>query len=157
MRTLLRRFALPLFLIWSFAAGAAGALWPVDAWYFALQRPPFTPPGWVFGPAWSTLYALIGVAAWRVWRVGGFARDRGALVLFAAQWALNFAWTGLFFGLHAPGIALAEIVALDALAAATLVRFGRHDRVASRLLAPYLAWLAFATALNFEFWRLNAA
>jgi tryptophan-rich sensory protein len=152
-----RWIALPLFVTLSMAAGAAGALWPVDAWYFEIARPSWTPPGWLFGPVWTLLYVLIGVSAWRVWRVGGFRRDPVALALFAAQWALNFAWTDLFFGLHRPGLALVEIVALLLAIVATALRFRRHDRVAAWLLVPYAAWVAFATALNAAFWWLNRA
>ncbi len=139
----------------SMGAGLAAALWPVGAWYATLAKPAWNPPNWIFGPVWTTLYVLIGVAAWRVWRTGGFARDRAALVLFLVQWTLNFGWSGFFFGMQSPGIALIEIVCLLALIVATMVRFSRHDRVAKQLLLPYLAWVAFATALNFELWRLN--
>lgn len=146
---------LPVFLVLSMAAGASGALWPVDEWYFRINRPSWTPPGWVFGPVWTTLYLMIGTSAWRVWRIGGFARDRVALVLFLAQWTLNFAWTGLFFGLRMPGVALVEIVALATLIAMTAARFRRHDATAAILLLPYLAWVLFATVLNGAFWWLN--
>lgn len=149
--------ALPPFLLLSLAAGGAAALWPVDAWYFELRRPPWTPPGWLFGPAWTLLYVLIGISVWRVWRVGGLRRDRVALALFASQWALNVAWTGLFFGLERPDLALGEIVVLLALIAATALRFRRHDGPAAWLLVPYLGWVAFATALNAAFWWLNRA
>ncbi len=146
---------LPLFLLLSLAAGGAGAIWPVDAWYFKIRRPSWTPPGWLFGPTWTVIYVLIGISAWRVWRVGGLRRDPVALGLFAGQWVFNFAWTGLFFGLKRPDIALAEIVVLLALIAATARRVKRHDGPAAWLLLPYLGWVAFATALNAAFWWLN--
>lgn len=146
---------LPLFLIFSMAAGASGAIWPVDEWYFRINRPTWTPPGWVFGPVWTALYLMIGTSAWRVWRKGGFARDRPALVLFLVQWTFNFAWTGLFFGLRQPAVALVEIVLLAILIAATAVRFLRHDLIAAALLVPYFLWVSFATALNAAFWWLN--
>jgi len=146
---------LPLFLLLSLAAAGSGALWPVDEWYFELRRPSWTPPGWLFGPAWTLLYVLIGISAWRVWRVGGMKRDPVALSLFAGQWVFNFAWTGIFFGLKRPDIALAEIIVLLALIAGTAWRARRHDRPAAWLLVPFLGWVSFATALNGAFWWLN--
>ena len=149
---------LGLFYLACFLAAGLGSLFTMvslGSWYTGLAKPAWNPPSWVFGPVWTLLYVLIGVSAWRVWRVGGFRRDPVALALFAAQWTLNFAWTGIFFGLRRPGLALAEIVALLVLIAATALRFRRHDRAAAWLLAPYLAWVAFATALNAAFWWLN--
>jgi tryptophan-rich sensory protein len=147
--------ALPLFLVFSMLAATSGVLWGVDEWYFRINRPSWTPPGWLFGPVWTTLYVMIGVSAWRVWRVGGFRRDRIALGLFLVQWVLNFAWTGLFFGLRRPDIALAEIIVLLAFIAATAWRFRRHDLTACLLLVPYFLWVSFATVLNGAFWWLN--
>ena len=142
-------------ILWSMAAGLAAALWPVDAWYATIAKPAWNPPNWVFGPVWTTLYVLIGVSAWRVWRAGGFARDRAALAVFAVQWALNFAWSGFFFGLRAPGLALVEIAALWVLIGVMIVRFARQDRVAGALLVPYAMWVSFAMALNAALCRLN--
>lgn len=147
--------ALAGFVAFSMAAGASGAIWPVSGWYFEIARPSWTPPAWVFGPVWTLLYILIGASAWRVWRRGGFRRDRMALAIFLAQWAFNFAWTGLFFGLKAPGAALVEIVVLFALIAAMIGRFKRHDALAAAMLLPYLAWVGYATSLNAGFWWLN--
>jgi len=154
---LTQALVLPACIVFSMAAATSGAFWPPDAWYFQIERPSWTPPGWLFGPVWTTLYVLIGVSLWRVWRTGGLQRDRTALGLFLAQWTLNLAWTGLFFGLHAPGLALVEIVLLAALILATIVRFHHHDRLAAWLLTPYLAWVCFATVLNAAFWWLNRA
>ena len=142
-------------MLFSMAAGASGAIWPVSSWYFEIARPSWTPPPWVFGPVWTLLYLLIGASAWRVWRRGGFRRDGVALGLFLVQWAFNFAWTGLFFGLKMPGVALVEIVVLLALITATIVRFGRHDPFAAIMLVPYLLWVGYATSLNAGFWWLN--
>jgi tryptophan-rich sensory protein len=138
------------------AASVAALLWPVGAWYATIAKPAWTPPNWLFGPAWTTLYVLIGVSAWRVWRVGGFRRDRVALALFLAQWLLNVAWSGFFFGLRSPGLALIEIACLWLLIGATMVRFARHDRIAAALLVPYAGWVSFAMALNLAIWRLNS-
>ena len=143
-------------VVFSMCAALAALLWPVDAWYGGLGKPSWNPPNWLFGPVWTTLYVLIGVSAWRVARAGGFRRDRASLWLFLVQWAFNFAWSGFFFGLRAPGLALVEIVALLAMIAAMIARFRRHDALAAYLLVPYFLWVAFATALNFALWRLNA-
>lgn len=143
-------------VVFSMCAGLAALFWPVDAWYGGLGKPSWNPPNWLFGPVWTTLYVLIGVSAWRVARAGGFRRDRASLWLFLVQWAFNFAWSGFFFGLRAPGLALVEIVALLAMIAAMIARFRRHDALAAYLLVPYFLWVAFATVLNFALWRLNA-
>ena len=98
---------------------------------------------------------MMAVAAWLVWRRGGFATQRRPLALFLGQLTLNAAWTPLFFGLHRPGIAFTEIILLWLAIAATLVVFRPVNRVAAWLLAPYLAWVGFAAVLNFTLWRLN--
>jgi benzodiazapine receptor len=138
-----------------FAAAAFGGLFMPGEWYASLQKPAWNPPGWVFGPVWSALYTMMAVAAWLVWRRGGFVAQRRPLTLFLLQLALNAAWTPLFFGLHWPGVAFAEMVLLWLAIAATLLAFRPVSRIASWLLAPYLAWVSFAAALNFTYWLLN--
>lgn len=135
---------------------ASGLATPPGDWYASLAKPSWTPPGWLFGPVWTVLYAMMGVAAWRLWRARGRTPGAGrALVLFGAQLACNFAWTPVFFGMRAPGASLAVIVVLWALIAATIAASWRVDRAAGVLLMPYLAWVSFATALNAAIWRLN--
>ena len=141
-----------------FAAAGLGTYWSMQGlarWYGTLAKPSFTPPNRVFGPVWTLLYALMAVAAWRVWRTLPPARAAGPLAWFGLQLALNVAWSGLFFGLRSPGLALVDIAALWLALAATLVAFWRIDRPAGVLLAPYLAWVTFAAALNLAIWRLN--
>lgn len=133
-----------------------GSQWGPGAWYPRLEKPSWTPPNWVFGPVWTTLYILMAVAAWRVWRPDGFRAAPVALTLFVAQLMLNGAWSYLFFGRRDIGVALAEIVVLWVAILATLLAFWRRDRIAGGLLIPYLAWVTLATALNFEIWRMNA-
>lgn len=99
---------------------------------------------------------MMGVAAWQVWRQGGWARQSRPLGIFLVQLALNALWTPLFFGWHLPGVAFAEIVLLWLAIAATMVAFRPVSRPALLLLAPYLAWVSFAAVLNFTLWRLNA-
>jgi tryptophan-rich sensory protein len=146
--------ALVGFVLAAFAAATPGALWPPGEWYAALAKPPWNPPSWVFGPVWSTLYALMAVAAWRILRAQGEGR-RAALALWWTQLALNAGWTPLFFGWKRMDLALLEILALEAAILATTVRFLRLDRYAGVLLVPYAAWVAFAALLNFTLWRLN--
>jgi translocator protein len=139
----------------SFAAAAVGAQATDPVWYQALERPGWAPPSWLFGPVWTVLYLLMGIAAWLVWVRGGFAGARLALGLFLAQLVLNAAWSWLFFGLRRPDLALAEIVLLWLLILATMLAFGRQRRPAAWLLVPYLLWVTFAAALNLSVWRLN--
>lgn len=140
----------------TFSAAAGGAFVSVDGWYSTLARPVWNPPDWIFGPVWTTLYCLMAVAAWRVWQHGGWKAQRKPLLLYLVQWALNAAWTPLFFGLHRPGLAFAEIVPLALAVLATGVAFGKADRVAGILMLPYALWVSFAAFLNYTIWRLNA-
>jgi tryptophan-rich sensory protein len=139
------------------AAGAIGASASIHAqdFYQQLDRPAFAPPAKVFGPVWTVLYLLMAVSAWLVWRERGWSRARGALGLFVAQLALNALWSWLFFGWHRGALAFADIVLLLALIVATIVSFARIRRAAAWLLAPYLLWVSFATALCFSVWQRN--
>ena len=147
----------------SLLAGAVGGYASLNAreFYAALARPGWAPPGWLFGPVWTVLYVLMGVAAWLVWRepvVPGSAPDairRRGLVLFVAQLVLNALWTWIFFAWRAGAWAFAEIVVLWLLIATTMALFGRVRRPAAWLLAPYLAWVTYATALTLALWRAN--
>jgi translocator protein len=139
-----------------FGAAAFGGFFGPGEWYATLKKPAWNPPGWVFGPVWTALYTMMAVAAWLVWQHGGFANQRRPLTLFLVQLALNAAWTPLFFGLHLPGLAFAEILLLWLAIAATVTSFRGVSRPATWLLAPYLAWVTFAAALNFALWRLNS-
>lgn len=140
-----------------FAAAAVGAFASANAgdFYLELVRPPWAPPGWLFGPVWSLLYALMGVSAWLVWRARGFAGARSSLLLFIVQLAANALWTWLFFVWREGAWAFGEIVLLWLLIAATIGLFWRISRFAALLLAPYLGWVSFACALSFATWRLN--
>ena len=141
----------------SLAAGAIGGLASVRAssFYTQLSRPEWAPPSWLFGPVWTVLYVLMGIAAWLVWRERGWAGARGALTLFLVQLAANALWTWLFFAWREGGLALAEIMLLAALIVATMIAFARVRRVAALLLAPYLLWVLYATALTMAIWRAN--
>lgn len=137
------------------ALSAALTAGPVKEWYPTLRKPAWTPPDWLFGPVWTALYLMMAVAAWLVWSRAGLLGARVGLGLFLVQLVLNAAWSGLFFALRSPGAAFAEIVALWAAIAATIVAFARVSPTAAALLAPYLLWVTYATALNGTIWVLN--
>jgi benzodiazapine receptor len=146
------------FLAASLAAGAIGGIATgpaIPTWYQQIEKPSWTPPSWLFGPVWTTLYLAMGGAAWMVWRRGGWAENRRALTLFGVQLILNALWSFLFFGLRSPGLAMAEIVVLWLAILLTLLAFWRVSRPAGALLVPYLLWVTFASALNFAIWRMN--
>jgi benzodiazapine receptor len=140
-------------------AGVLGAFATTSAiptWYAALAKPAWTPPNWVFGPAWTVLYAVMGVAAARVWiRHRRTPAGKRSLALFGAQLAMNAEWPVLFFGLRAVGAALVAIVILWATILALIIWWWRLERTSAALLIPYLVWVSFATALNAAIWRLN--
>ena len=146
------------FILLGLAVGAAGGAitsTSVDTWYAALEKPSFNPPNWVFAPVWTTLYVLMAIAAWRVWRLRDTPPARPALGLWAVQLALNLCWSFVFFGARMVGGALAEIGVLFVAILATGALFWRVDRMAGALMVPYAAWVAFAMVLNAAIWRLN--
>lgn len=130
------------------SANAAG-------FYQSLSRPDWAPPPWLFGPVWTILYLMIGIAAWLVWRERGFAGARTALSLFVIQLAANALWTWIFFAWRRGALAFAEIVVLWILIVATMMTFWRIRRSAGALFIPYLAWVTFASALTYRIWKLN--
>lgn len=140
------------------AAAALGALASVDAagFYAQLDRPAWAPPAWLFGPVWSVLYLMMAVAAWRVGRIRT-PPPRPAWLLYLAQLALNALWSWLFFAWHLGAPAFACIVALWLMMVATIVSFGRRERLAAILLWPCLAWVSFAGALCLAIWQRNPA
>lgn len=144
-------------LVLCFLAAAIGSLGSMDApsFYGQLQQPQWAPPPSVFGPVWSLLYTLMAIAAWLVWREGGFKAQRLALGVFLAQLALNALWSWTFFAWQLGAVSLANIVVLLALIGVTIALFWRVQRWAAALLVPYLLWVGFATALNFTLWRMN--
>jgi len=148
--------SLAAFLLLCIVGGAvSGLASPPGEWYASLSKPSWNPPGWIFGPVWTVLYAMIGVAGWRLWACRAAPAGIRALRAFAVQLVLNFAWTPVFFGLQQPGLALAVIVALVGAIVATIARSWSVDRAAATMLMPYMAWVSFATALNAAIWWLN--
>jgi tryptophan-rich sensory protein len=148
------------FVAWlavSFIAAAIGSAASIQAgpFYTQLVRPQWAPPPDVFGPVWTILYALMGIAAWLIWRIGGFRTARTALTLFLVQLAVNALWSWLFFGWHLGAVAFADIVLLWAAIVATMIAFWRIRPLAGALLIPYLLWVSFAALLNYSVWQLN--
>jgi tryptophan-rich sensory protein len=147
--------ALGGWLVVSFGAAALGGWFMPGEWYAQLHKPAWNPPNWIFGPVWTALYTIMAIAAWLVWRRGGFAAQRVALGWFLIQLLLNALWSPLFFGLHNPALAFGEIILLWLAILATLIAFWRAHRRAGLLLLPYLAWVTFAAVLNFTLWQIN--
>lgn len=141
------------------AVGFAGTFVTTPAiagWYTTIVKPSFNPPNWLFGPVWTILYILMGVAAGIVWNRGTERLDvRRALAAYGVQLGLNVAWSFIFFGMHNPAAAFAEIVALWLAIVITMVMFKRVAQPAAWLLAPYLGWVSFAAVLNYSIWMLN--
>jgi tryptophan-rich sensory protein len=144
-----------VWLLVSLAAGFIGSRFMPGEWYEALNKPSWNPPSSVFGPVWTTLYILMGIAAWLVWRKVSFAGAHVALTLFIIQLVLNALWSFLFFGIHRPDMAFIEIIILWVLILATIIGFWRISMLAGILLLPYLLWVSFASVLNLQLWRLN--
>lgn len=150
--------ALLFFLLISQAAGLVGSVFTapsLSSWYASLALPALSPPGWVFGPVWTLLYVLMGVAAFTVWHLRRRDGASLALVLFFVQLVLNALWSVLFFGMQSVTLALFEIGLLWLAIAATLAAFVRVSKIAAWLLVPYLLWVSFASYLMVEIWRLN--
>ena len=148
-------FALAGWIALTFCAALTGFFIQPAGYYASLAKPSWSPPAWVFGPVWTALYLMMAVAAWLVWRQGGWRAQRAPLSLYLLQLALNALWTPVFFGLRSPGLALVVIVSLGAAIVLTGRAFRPVSRVASWLLVPYLVWVVFAAALNFSIWRLQ--
>lgn len=141
------------------AVGLLGARWTapeIPTWYRALLKPSFNPPNWIFGPVWTTLYLLMAVAAWQITESAPSPQRTAALTLFAFQLALNFAWSWIFFSRHALRAGFAEIILMGIAIGLTTVVFSEIKPSAAWLMAPYLAWVTFATLLNGAIARLNS-
>lgn len=128
----------------------------VQGWYATANKPSFNPPNWIFAPVWTTLYVLMGIALFLVWKAAGDkAVKQTAIMLFAVQLAFNFFWSLIFFKLQQPGWALVEIAALWLSLLFTIIWFGKISGTAAWLLVPYICWVSFASVLNYAIWKLN--
>ncbi len=152
-------FKLVIAIVVSEAAGIIGSIFTASAiptWYAGIVKPVLNPPAWVFGPVWTTLYTLMGIAAFLVWKKGLVRRDvKIALGIFLGQLVLNTLWSIIFFGLHSPGGAFIEIIFLWLAILATIIAFAKISRPTAWLLVPYIAWVSFAMYLNYSIYVLN--
>jgi len=154
----MRWFTLALWVLACLAVGGLGGRWTapeIPGWYRALTKPSFNPPGWIFGPVWTTLYILMAIAAWRVTESTQSPSRTLGLALFVIQLALNLAWSWIFFHKHAIGMAALEVAILWCAIGATTLVFSRVSPTAAWLMAPYWTWVTFASVLNATIWRLN--
>lgn len=137
--------------------GAVATNSSVSTWYRRLKKPPWNPPAWVFGPVWTVLYLMMGLASWLVWQKRPAHKKKvgNALTWYGLQFTFNSLWSPLFFGLRRTGLAMADIVALWGALLTCLVKFGRVQPLAGWLLVPYFLWVSFASTLNAAVWWLN--
>jgi benzodiazapine receptor len=150
---------LGVLIVSCFGAGLLGnwvTIPEIPTWYAELAKPAWNPPAWVFAPVWTVLYLMMATAAWLVWRRAGWRAAWLPLGLFALQLVLNSLWTILFFGLQRPDWAAVEIVFLGLAILLTLIAFLRRSALAALLLLPYLAWVGFASVLNWTLWQMNS-
>lgn len=146
------------FLAATFVVAGVSSAFTVPAiptWYAGLAKPSFNPPNQVFGPVWTLLYTLMAIAAWLVRKRPDSRLRRAGLIWFGIQLAVNFLWSIVFFRFHQIGLAMAEIVLLWVAVAGTMLLFFRVSKPAGWMFLPYLAWVSFASVLNFAIWRLN--
>ena len=141
------------------SAGIIGSLFTtpsISTWYDTIQKPTFTPPNWVFGPVWITLFTLMGISLYLVWEKGLRNKNvKSSLFVFFIQLALNSLWSILFFGLQSPFYAFVEIIILWAAIAVTIIKFYKISRKAGLILVPYIIWVSVALMLNYYVWVLN--
>ncbi len=152
--------SLPSLLAWIFGTSLAAISGAVTAktaaeFYGSLDRPPWAPPAWLFGPAWTLLYVLMAIAAWRIWREAGFSGARSELALYGVQLVLNTLWSWIFFVKQSGRAATVEALCLWLAIVATMIAFWRRDTIAGVLFIPYLLWVSFATVLTIAMWRRN--
>jgi len=128
----------------------------ISTWYATLKRPSFSPPNWLFGPAWITLYILMGISVYLIWqKVEKNKKARSVMWLFWVHLVFNASWSVIFFGLQNPGLAFVNIIIMWLLIVVLMIKFWRINRWASYLLIPYLLWVSFASVLNYFIWYLN--
>ncbi len=146
-------------LLLPLAVGGISGIFTVKAipgWYAQLNKPWFNPPNWLFSPVWTSLYIMMGIALWLVWKSDAPQKlKQRAIYLFAAQLVLNFFWSLIFFNLHQIGWALVEIIAMWATILLTIFAFAKVNKMAAWLLVPYISWVSFASILNYSVCELN--
>lgn len=139
--------------------GAVGGLVTapeIPVWYAGLTKPSFNPPSWLFAPVWTTLYVLMGISLFLIWKQPVSKERNKAILFFISQFILNMAWSFIFFGMHETGWALVEMIILWLAILLTIFSFTKFSRIAAWLLVPYIVWVSFAMILNVAIWRLNS-
>jgi tryptophan-rich sensory protein len=139
-----------------FLVALSGAFFRPGPWYDGIAKPSWTPPDYVFAPAWTLLYIMIAVSGWLAWRAAGFSGAPGAFVFYAIQLVANALWSAIFFGMKRPGLAIVDVAIMWVAILATILAFFHVSEWAAYLLIPYLLWVTFASALNIAIWRLNS-
>ncbi len=151
--------SLLVLLLLPFVAGGIGSFFTdpvIPNWYENLNKPFFNPPNWIFGPVWTLLYLMMGVAAYLVWRKRKEVLNaKFSLVIFIVHLVFNASWSIAFFGMQNPGLAFGNIIILWGMILFLIIRFWKIDKVAAWLLVPYLFWVSFASLLNYAIWSLN--
>jgi len=145
-------------IILTVGLGSLGGLFTIaeiPTWYAGLNKPSFNPPNWIFGPVWTTLYLLMGISFYLIWKLPSSKSRTQAIFVFFIQFILNFCWSILFFSMHQIGWAFVEIIAMWILILLTILQFRKHSIPAAVLLIPYLLWVSFASLLNWSIWLLN--
>lgn len=140
------------------AVGALSSFFTVTgegSWYQTISKPSWNPPGWIFGPVWTTLYILMGIAFFLVWRSPESKARKMAMLLFGIQLLFNFFWSFIFFDQQLIGLALVEIAVLWIFILLSIFAFARVNKTAAWLLVPYISWVSFAAILNYTIWKLN--
>lgn len=147
--------ALLVFVVVNVLAASSGAIFRPREWYETLDKPPWRPPNWAFGPVWAVLYAMIAYAGWLVWESAAPGAATVPLTLYAVQLVLNALWSAIFFGMRRLGLALFEMAFLWLAILATIIAFEPVNAVAAYVMIPYLVWVSIAFCLNFSVWRRN--
>jgi tryptophan-rich sensory protein len=147
--------ALMVFAVLCIGAASMGAIFRPGAWYESMDRPPWRPPNWLFGPAWAVLFLTMAAAAWMIWSFAPPGQQTVPLAWWGLQLALNACWSPIFFGLRRPGLAFKEVLLLWCAVLGTVISFLGAYPPAGWLLLPYLAWVSFASVLNHAMWRRN--
>ena len=146
---------LAFWIVLTFSVAAFGSQFQPGDWYASIAKPPWTPPGWLFGPVWGILYLSMGVSAWLVWRQRYNRSVSLPLACYLLQLVANGLWSWLFFGRQWIGLAFIDLIVLVITVAITTAMFLRVRKLAGYMLLPYLLWGSFAAALNFQIWRMN--
>lgn len=145
-------------LIATIGIGSLGGIFTIAEipnWYAGLNKPSFNPPNWLFGPVWTSLYTMMGIAFYIIWKQPATDTRKKAIQLFIIQFVLNFFWSIIFFSLHSIGAALIEIIVMWIFILLTIIQFSKLSKPAAWLLVPYIAWVSFATLLTASIWKLN--